>query len=146
MQSSSIWRPTGQSDDQLLSSYLFLTEINPLLRNIDGIMFCLQLVESVAICLTKIADQVSQSPAMLDQLCSHGLIHQSTHLLNLNSRTTLSQPVYNVREISSSFGSSSLVSIINITSLYFGFVAGRDWFAKKTIFWFNFSFQDIVWA
>ncbi|KAF3538720.1 hypothetical protein F2Q69_00018299 [Brassica cretica] len=54
-----------------------------------------QLVESVAICLTKIADQVSQSPAMLDQLCSHGLIHQSTHLLNLNSRTTLSQPVYN---------------------------------------------------
>uniref|UniRef100_A0A1J3CJ37 HECT-type E3 ubiquitin transferase n=1 Tax=Noccaea caerulescens TaxID=107243 RepID=A0A1J3CJ37_NOCCA len=54
-----------------------------------------QLVENVAICLTKIADQVSQSPAMLDQLCSHGLIHQSTHLLNLNSRTTLSQPVYN---------------------------------------------------
>ncbi|CAH8371193.1 unnamed protein product [Eruca vesicaria subsp. sativa] len=54
-----------------------------------------QLVESVAICLTRIADQVSQSPAMLDQLCRHGLIHQSTHLLNLNSRTTLSQPVYN---------------------------------------------------
>ncbi|XP_010423798.1 PREDICTED: E3 ubiquitin-protein ligase UPL4 isoform X1 [Camelina sativa] len=54
-----------------------------------------QLVENVAICLTKIADQVSESPAMLDQLCRHGLIHQSTHLLNLNSRTTLSQPVYN---------------------------------------------------
>ncbi|CAH2074396.1 unnamed protein product [Thlaspi arvense] len=54
-----------------------------------------QLVENVAICLTKIADHVSQSPAMLDQLCGHGLIHQSTHLLNLNSRTTLSQPVYN---------------------------------------------------
>ncbi|XP_010543365.1 PREDICTED: E3 ubiquitin-protein ligase UPL4 [Tarenaya hassleriana] len=54
-----------------------------------------QLVESVAICLTKIAEQVSQSPAMLDELCRHGLIHQSTHLLNSNSRTTLSQPVYN---------------------------------------------------
>ncbi|KAF3510574.1 hypothetical protein F2Q69_00000108, partial [Brassica cretica] len=54
-----------------------------------------QLVESVAICLTKIADQVSESPEMLDQLCSHGLIHQSIHLLNLNGRTTLSQPVYN---------------------------------------------------
>ncbi|KAL0709011.1 hypothetical protein Bca4012_015989 [Brassica carinata] len=54
-----------------------------------------QLVESVAICLTKIADQVSQSPEMLDQLCSHQLIHQSIHLLNLNGRTTLSQPVYN---------------------------------------------------
>ncbi|KAL1200108.1 E3 ubiquitin-protein ligase UPL4 [Cardamine amara subsp. amara] len=54
-----------------------------------------QLVENVAICLTKIADQVTQSPEMLDQLCTHGLINQSTHLLNLNSRTTLSQPVYN---------------------------------------------------
>nr|VDC85060.1 unnamed protein product [Brassica oleracea] len=54
-----------------------------------------QLVESVAICLTKITDQVSESPEMLDQLCSHGLIHQSIHLLNLNGRTTLSQPVYN---------------------------------------------------
>ncbi|EOA19810.1 hypothetical protein CARUB_v10000054mg [Capsella rubella] len=54
-----------------------------------------QLVENVAICLTKIADQVCESPALLDQLCRHGLIHQSTHLLNLNSRTTLSQPVYN---------------------------------------------------
>ncbi|ANM70342.1 ubiquitin-protein ligase 4 [Arabidopsis thaliana] len=54
-----------------------------------------QLVENVAICLTKIADQASESPAMLDQLCRHGLINESTHLLNLNSRTTLSQPVYN---------------------------------------------------
>jgi E3 ubiquitin-protein ligase TRIP12 len=62
-----------------------------------------QLVENVAICLTKIADQASESPAMLDQLCRHGLINESTHLLNLNSRTTLSQPVYNVHEISSPF-------------------------------------------
>ncbi|KAJ0235097.1 HECT domain-containing protein [Hirschfeldia incana] len=54
-----------------------------------------QLVETVAICLTKIADQASQSPEMLNQLCSHQLIHQSIHLLNLNGRTTLSQPVYN---------------------------------------------------
>ncbi|CAH8321886.1 unnamed protein product [Eruca vesicaria subsp. sativa] len=54
-----------------------------------------QLVENVAICLTKITDQVSQSPEMLDQLCSYGLINQSVHLLNLNGHTTLSQPVYN---------------------------------------------------
>ena len=62
-------------------------------------MLSLPLVESVAICLTKIADQVSESPEMLDQLCSHGLIHQSIHLLNLNGRTTLSQPVYNVHDL-----------------------------------------------
>ncbi|GAY52353.1 hypothetical protein CUMW_141130 [Citrus unshiu] len=53
-----------------------------------------QLVESVAICLIKIAEQLSQSSQMLDELCSHGLINQTTHLLNLNSRTTLSQPIY----------------------------------------------------
>ncbi|CAN8257322.1 unnamed protein product [Cochlearia groenlandica] len=61
----------------------------------DCVYFYLQLVENVAICLTKISDRVSQSPALLDQLCGHRLIHQSTHLLNLNSHTTLSQPVYN---------------------------------------------------
>ncbi|KAJ0028429.1 hypothetical protein Pint_35570 [Pistacia integerrima] len=54
-----------------------------------------QLVESVAICLIKISAQLSQSTEMLDELCKHGLIHQATHLINLNSRTTLSQPVYN---------------------------------------------------
>ncbi|XP_044482153.1 E3 ubiquitin-protein ligase UPL4 isoform X2 [Mangifera indica] len=54
-----------------------------------------QLVESVAICLIKISAQLSQSTEMLDKLCKHGLIHQATHLINSNSRTTLSQPVYN---------------------------------------------------
>ncbi|XP_024443585.1 E3 ubiquitin-protein ligase UPL4 isoform X2 [Populus trichocarpa] len=54
-----------------------------------------QLVENVAICLIKIAERVSQSSEMLDELCKHGLINQATHLVQLNSRTTLSQPVYN---------------------------------------------------
>lgn len=54
-----------------------------------------QLVENVAICLIKIAERVSQLSEMLDELCEHGLINQATHLVQLNSRTTLSQPVYN---------------------------------------------------
>uniref|UniRef100_A0A6N2LAS4 HECT-type E3 ubiquitin transferase n=1 Tax=Salix viminalis TaxID=40686 RepID=A0A6N2LAS4_SALVM len=53
------------------------------------------LVENVAICLIKIAERVSQSSEMLDELCKHGLIDQATHLVQLNSRTTLSKPVYN---------------------------------------------------
>lgn len=54
-----------------------------------------QLVESVVTCLIKIVDQVSQSSEMLDELCRHGLIQQTTHLINLNGRTTVSQLIYN---------------------------------------------------
>ncbi|KAI4349199.1 hypothetical protein L6164_009821 [Bauhinia variegata] len=54
-----------------------------------------QLVENVATCLIKIVDRVGQSSEMLDELCKHGLIQQVTHLLSLNGRTTLSQPIYN---------------------------------------------------
>lgn len=52
-----------------------------------------QLVENVAICLIKIAKQVYHSSEKLDELCKHGLIHQATHLIDLNSQTTLSSPV-----------------------------------------------------
>lgn len=55
-----------------------------------------QLVENVVICLMKIAERVSHSSEMLDELCKHGIINQATHLIHLNSRTTLSQPIYNV--------------------------------------------------
>lgn len=55
-----------------------------------------QLVENVAICLVRITERVSQSSEMLDELCKHGLIRQATHFMSLNSRTTLSQPIYNV--------------------------------------------------
>ncbi|EEF37151.1 ubiquitin protein ligase E3a, putative [Ricinus communis] len=54
-----------------------------------------QLVESVVICLMKIAERVSQSSEMMDEFCKHGLIDQAAHLIHLNSRTTLSQPIYN---------------------------------------------------
>lgn len=60
------------------------------------LMLIFQLVENVAICLIKIAERVGHSPEMLDELCKHGLINQATHLIHLNSRTTLSQPIYNV--------------------------------------------------
>ncbi|XP_030521970.1 E3 ubiquitin-protein ligase UPL4 [Rhodamnia argentea] len=54
-----------------------------------------QLVESVAFCLTKITERVSQNPEKLDELCKHGMINQSLRLINLNSGTTLSLSVYN---------------------------------------------------
>ncbi|RVW39675.1 E3 ubiquitin-protein ligase UPL4 [Vitis vinifera] len=53
-----------------------------------------QLVENVAICLIKIVERVRTYPEMLNELCKHGLIQQATHLIDLNSRTTLSQPIY----------------------------------------------------
>ncbi|XVF76511.1 hypothetical protein PTKIN_Ptkin13bG0271900 [Pterospermum kingtungense] len=54
-----------------------------------------QLVESVATCLIKISELMCQSSEMLDELCKHDLINQVTRLMNLNSRTTVSQPIYN---------------------------------------------------
>lgn len=55
-----------------------------------------QLVENVATCLINIAERVRHSSDRVDELCKHGLIHQATHLIDLNSRTTLCQPVYTV--------------------------------------------------
>jgi E3 ubiquitin-protein ligase TRIP12 len=54
-----------------------------------------QLVEYVAICLIKIVERVSQSSETLDELCKNGLIGQIVHLIDLNSRTTVSRPIYN---------------------------------------------------
>ncbi|XP_031397200.1 E3 ubiquitin-protein ligase UPL4 [Punica granatum] len=54
-----------------------------------------QLVESVATCLIKIVDQVSQYQEMLYETCKHGLVNQAVHIISLNARTTLSQAVYN---------------------------------------------------
>lgn len=53
-------------------------------------------MEYVAICLIKIVERVSQSSELLDELCKHELIHQVIHLIDLNSRITISQPIYKV--------------------------------------------------
>uniref|UniRef100_A0A803N3D8 HECT-type E3 ubiquitin transferase n=1 Tax=Chenopodium quinoa TaxID=63459 RepID=A0A803N3D8_CHEQI len=53
-----------------------------------------QLVELVAICLIKVGDCVKDSPGMLSELYGHGLINQVIHLIEFNSRITLSQPTY----------------------------------------------------
>ncbi|GMI80035.1 ubiquitin-protein ligase 4 [Hibiscus trionum] len=54
-----------------------------------------QLVESVATCLIKISERMCQSSELLEELCKHELINQVTHLMKLNSRTTVSHPIYN---------------------------------------------------
>ncbi|CAH9078224.1 unnamed protein product [Cuscuta epithymum] len=53
-----------------------------------------QIVESVASCLIKIVEKVCHSSEMLEELCKHGLVQQATHLIDLNSRTTLCRPIY----------------------------------------------------
>ncbi|THG17948.1 hypothetical protein TEA_016524 [Camellia sinensis var. sinensis] len=53
-----------------------------------------ELVENVATCLIKIAEGARHTFDMLDELCKHGLIHQATHLIDLNCRTILCQLVY----------------------------------------------------
>ena len=55
-----------------------------------------QLVEHFANCLIKITEQVHQRPNMLDEFSKQGLIHQVAHLIDLKSRTTLSQSVHTV--------------------------------------------------
>lgn len=62
-------------------------------------LFFPQLVENVATCLIKIADRVGQSPEMMEELCKHGVVHQVTHLIDLNSRTTLGQPIHTVCKV-----------------------------------------------
>ncbi|KAL6521022.1 E3 ubiquitin-protein ligase upl4 [Orobanche gracilis] len=53
-----------------------------------------QLVESAATCLIRIGEQLYDSPNMLEEICNHGLVHQTLHLIGLNGRTTLFQPTY----------------------------------------------------
>ncbi|KAG4152318.1 hypothetical protein ERO13_D04G115800v2 [Gossypium hirsutum] len=54
-----------------------------------------QLVESVATCLIKISERMCQSSELMEELCKHELINQVTLVMKSNSRTTISQPIYN---------------------------------------------------
>ncbi|XP_065854953.1 E3 ubiquitin-protein ligase UPL4 [Euphorbia lathyris] len=77
-----------------------------------------QLVENVVICLMKIAERVSKSSEMLDELCKHGLINQAMHLIDLNSRTTLSQTIYNgLIELLVKLSSGSIVAFRTLHEL-----------------------------
>lgn len=63
----------------------------------DICRFCeWQLVETVATCLIRIADSFSHSPELLDELCKHGVIHKSLHLIAIDGRMSLSQTTYTV--------------------------------------------------
>lgn len=53
-------------------------------------------MELVATCLIKVADCVKGSPGKLSELYGHGLINRATHLIDINSRITLSQSTYTV--------------------------------------------------
>ncbi|GFY93356.1 ubiquitin-protein ligase 4 [Actinidia rufa] len=82
-----------------------------------------QLVETVATCLIKIVERVRLSSDMLDELCKHGLIHQTASLIDLNGRTTVCQSVYTgLIGLLVKLASGSIVAVrtlfeLNITSI-----------------------------
>ncbi|KAL3536312.1 hypothetical protein ACH5RR_004773 [Cinchona calisaya] len=91
-----------------------------------------QLVESVATCLIKIVERVCHSSDMLDELCKHGLVQQATHLINLNSQTSVSQPIYlGLVGLLVKLASGSIVAIrtlfeINISSILQDILSSYD--------------------
>lgn len=99
----------------------------------------MQLVESVAFCLIKITERVSQNPEKLDELCKHGMINQSLRLINLNSGTTLSLSVYNVCSYIGFYGPNVCSYII-----YLLFHISKQHIAPKVDFSFQFVLQGII--
>lgn len=91
-----------------------------------------QLVESVATCLIKIVERVCHSSEMLDELCKYGLVQQATHLINLNSRTSLCQPIYlGLIELLVKLASGSVVAVrmlfeINISTILKDILSSYD--------------------
>ncbi|XP_051130279.1 E3 ubiquitin-protein ligase UPL4 isoform X2 [Andrographis paniculata] len=53
-----------------------------------------QVVESAATSLIRIGEQAYGSSNMLDEICKHGIVQHTIHLIGLNSRTTLCEPTY----------------------------------------------------
>ncbi|XP_020579574.1 E3 ubiquitin-protein ligase UPL4 [Phalaenopsis equestris] len=53
-----------------------------------------KLVETAVTCLIRITNSFSNSTEILDVLCKHGMIGKSLHLITVDGRTTLSQPVF----------------------------------------------------
>lgn len=77
-----------------------------------------QLVEHVATCLIKITERVHQTPDQLDQLCKHELIQQTVHLISLNCRTTISQPIQSgMVGLLVKLASGSIVAVQNLFEL-----------------------------
>lgn len=77
-----------------------------------------RLVETVALILMRIVECLSRCSEMLDELCKHGVIHQSTHLLALHSRATLSQPTYTgLIGMLATLASGSLVAVKTLFEL-----------------------------
>ncbi|GAB4856730.1 E3 ubiquitin-protein ligase upl4 [Ancistrocladus abbreviatus] len=84
-----------------------------------------QLVENVATCLIKIVDRVKYSPDMLNQLCTQGLVHQATHLIDLNCTTTLSQRIHiGLIELLAKLASGSADAVITLFELNIGSISG----------------------
>ncbi|KAJ8620901.1 hypothetical protein MRB53_029430 [Persea americana] len=74
------------------------------------------LVETVALTLKRIVASSSCSSEMLDELCKHGVIHHSNHLLALHSLMTVWQPTY--MELFQMLARLASVSLVAIRTLF----------------------------
>ncbi|KAG1337984.1 E3 ubiquitin-protein ligase UPL4 [Cocos nucifera] len=77
-----------------------------------------KLVETVATCLIRIAESFSHSPELLDELCKHGVIHKSLHLIAVDGRMSPSQSTYTgLISLLTKLASSSLVAVRTLFEL-----------------------------
>ncbi|KAJ8627867.1 hypothetical protein MRB53_021174 [Persea americana] len=79
-------------------------------------LLLLNLVETVALTLKRIVASSSCSSEMLDELCKHGVIHHSNHLLALHSLMTVWQPTY--MELFQMLARLASVSLVAIRTLF----------------------------
>ncbi|KAL5721492.1 HECT-type E3 ubiquitin transferase [Ranunculus cassubicifolius] len=77
-----------------------------------------KLVENVASCLIRIVERVKHSSDMLEEVCKHGLIHQATHVIAMNSQSPLTQSVYTgLIGMFSTLASGSVVAVKTLLEL-----------------------------
>lgn len=91
---------------------------------------------------------------MLDELCKHGLIQKFVDLMNLNGRTSLSQPVYlvccyfNLKPYIYTYAFLFVCFFLAGTSfhsylyMFYLFAVGFDRVTSEIGFWFHSCNQD----
>lgn len=114
----------------------------------------MQLVETVAVCLARIADSVGSSSNLLDELCKLGLIQKSLELITNDGHRTLSRVTYSVCYFNDfvfiiwSFAMFlDLYTFLGCLSLLLLFPhSGFNCSSHQTCWKFSASSSDPIWA
>ncbi|PKA51906.1 E3 ubiquitin-protein ligase UPL4 [Apostasia shenzhenica] len=75
-----------------------------------------KLVETALTCLIRITDCFCNSSEILDELCKHGIINKSLHLMTIDGRTTISQSTF--MGLIGLLTKLASVSLIAVTTLF----------------------------